>query len=302
MGFNRWHHKNLGFRCSGSDVGHYPDRPFKPAWLTEGDGLDTTAIFKRCRGFISWGSPLETFARTWPQMVHLRPQPPFSPEFEWINLYDPVDVVASPLTSYDNLPRTCRPINFPCRSSLLVLSAHTSYFKTSEKNRARRTAPTVLHWMLQSEKQFVEVAKERGLKYLSNPEAGLRRTVAVTQWIAVLLIGLFIWPIVTGLFVRAIGFIPRQIAEFLTGTQDTSVDQLFRFIDDSISSLQPVPNLITDFWNAVTVIVIVGVVLSLGGIAHFVVDSVFARAAKREPKTGNIEIATAEYADSQFLD
>jgi hypothetical protein len=310
MGYNRWHHSRFRFRRNAADVGDYPDKPYKPTWLEASDGVDSALVLGGCRGFISWGSPLETFARTWRQMVHLRRHSALPKDFEWINLYDPVDVVASPLTSYNNLSEKDRPLNFPCRSSILILSAHTSYFISAIRNRHKRTAPTILQWMLQTEKRFSDIATENNLKPLSYSQICIRRAFAIAQWLIVLLVGLYVWPVATGLFIKAIGFIPRQVAAFLARPEANQlsesgeqpevnwIDNTFRSIEDFIASLQPDLNPASDLEKGIKIITIVAIVLFIGGILHYIIDVILERISRKDRATGNLEIATADYSDN----
>jgi DNA polymerase family A len=80
----------------------FQDDPKCPSWLRVGDALDLRQVFSRCRGFVTWGSPFETFAHLWPAVVQIgrRANENMQANFEWINFYDPSDIIASDLTSF----------------------------------------------------------------------------------------------------------------------------------------------------------------------------------------------------------
>jgi hypothetical protein len=271
MSFNRWYHPRFAYHNTIRVCADYPDKPHPPGWLRPDSALKTTNILERCRGFISWGSPLETFARTWPEMVHLNRTFAAPSNFEWINIYDPVDVVASTLTSYNTVSEEFRPINFACRSSLLVLSAHTSYLNV-KKAKTKRVAPVLLNWMLQSDKTFLEVAGDAGLSSLDNKQVFMRRVGAGLQWLLALVAGLLIWPVSVGLFIRVVGFLPRQIADFLVdhlqnGFGQNGVDQFFNKVDATISKLQPTLNPMEDVYKCLIILAIMIAGLSVGGLS-----------------------------------
>ncbi|WP_375472490.1 tetratricopeptide repeat protein, partial [uncultured Nostoc sp.] len=76
----------------------YPKRPY---WLDPEDMIDRRKLFVKLKGFITYGSPLKKFARLWPAIVYLnQDEKVFRSNFEWINIYDPTDPVASPIEEY----------------------------------------------------------------------------------------------------------------------------------------------------------------------------------------------------------
>lgn len=77
-------------------------RPPRPEWLAADDAIDRARVFARLRGFLTYGSPLETFASLWPAIVSLnRDESVFAPDFEWINVVDPTDPVATEIRHFD---------------------------------------------------------------------------------------------------------------------------------------------------------------------------------------------------------
>jgi hypothetical protein len=153
--------------------------------------------------------------------------------------------------------------------------------------------------MLQSEKAFLDIAVESGLTPLGYWEVAWRRLGAIIQWLVVLLVGLYVWPVATGLFVRVVGFLPREVADFFLRDSDRPnyVDTFFDQLDNAITGLKPDLNIWVDIRNGLEIIIIVATVLLLGGAIHYWTDVVLDRYSRRDRETGNKEVATAEYSD-----
>jgi hypothetical protein len=179
---DRWHHPAVAdLRCKeeGSD---YHDLPKLPIWLLKDDALQVDVILSKLRGFATHGSPLETFARTWPGIVQIRSKvsEALAPSdfetskraipFEWLNIYDPSDLIASKLTSFSgrfnkDLSGIC-PVEIPIRSSINVASSHVKYF------HGRPIFKDIIRWMEDGDKSFGEI---RSTTDLSSSRIVLRR-------------------------------------------------------------------------------------------------------------------------------
>jgi hypothetical protein len=183
MSLTRWYHPNMGGKITTNIIDDYPDRPKCPHWLQPNSGLDTEQIFKNLRGMITFGSPLETFANTWPAMVPVHNSPKLSNDFEWINLYDPIDIVASPLKSFEHEKRQLRPQNVACRASWWITAAHTSYLSANKRNWQERITPPILDWMLDGDRSFDEFSERTTLP---RAEYIVRRFTATIQWLLVI--------------------------------------------------------------------------------------------------------------------
>ena len=181
------------------DLAH-PEQPKTPMWLGREDAIDRKRLFAHFRGFITWGSPLETFAQTWPAIMPVISEDPFSEAFEWLNFYDPVDVVASPLCSFSTRaqtlsPNKLRPKNIPCRSSLSIASAHTAYFRHRNRKDAKsRIGASVAAWIQSPEQSFEETCSNLQFKPLKRRIVYARKILLLIQALVILLFGLWIWP------------------------------------------------------------------------------------------------------------
>jgi hypothetical protein len=106
-----------GNDANQADIDSYVDCPKCPNWLPEDASLDRARLFSKLRGLVTYGSPLETFAKTWPAIVQLRDKIDFNRDFEWVNIYDPTDIVAPVLQSFGhadpNQRGVFRPKNVP---------------------------------------------------------------------------------------------------------------------------------------------------------------------------------------------
>jgi hypothetical protein len=189
MSYDRWHHpalKQYHCKLAGDD---YVDFPRTPVWLSEDDALDLKKLFSRLRGFVSYGSPLETFARTWPAIVQLNLTAIFSEKFEWLNFYDPVDFVASPLSSFskqiDVSHQNVKLVDVPVRSSINIVTSHVKYVGS------RRVMTDLIAWMMHPEKWFVDVKQ---YKSPSRFRIFGRHLAAALQGLVLLFFGGLLWP------------------------------------------------------------------------------------------------------------
>lgn len=80
-------------------VGAVPDyqEPRRRPWLDPYDGgyaaVNREALFEKCLGFVTVGSPLDRFAALWPAIVPVNGQVP-GKRVQWINVHDVQDIVA----------------------------------------------------------------------------------------------------------------------------------------------------------------------------------------------------------------
>jgi hypothetical protein len=139
--------------------------PARPSWLEDGDVINRPALFRKLRGFLTYGSPLNKFAAIWPRIVATatdrRPgaEQPFGTDCRWINLRALQDPVAGNVERFFN-PRPGRPgfagcippihnVDAPFRPNFLI--SHLRYFDVGERF-ARRMAVSQRHglmrWMM----------------------------------------------------------------------------------------------------------------------------------------------------------
>lgn len=210
---NRWNDPNFAkwranFEARSSV--QYPSRPRRPIWLSTESGVDLSKVFERFRGLVTYGSPLETFTRVWPALVQTRKNPPVNKNFEWVNIYDPIDIVSSELTSYGEcLPDTkgtFKPKNFGCHSSWLMSSAHTSYFVLRRKRRDENLLLCLISWMMDGSKPVEASVGSSAAWRVGERRRWAKRFVAVAQGTSLLFLGALTWPMVILLLARSLSF------------------------------------------------------------------------------------------------
>ncbi|EWY37069.1 hypothetical protein N825_21730 [Skermanella stibiiresistens SB22] len=110
----------------------------RPAWLEPDACVSHKELFKRFRGLVTYGSPLDKFAMLWPATIPtLRDQTPFG-EATWHNFYDETDPVSGRLDSFDKVgakPAGLRPRNIPYCSSPIPLLSHVKYLGVPRRDR-----------------------------------------------------------------------------------------------------------------------------------------------------------------------
>jgi hypothetical protein len=254
LNFNRWHHAAFQ-RFKGVDhrsCGSLRDEPRTPSWLLPEDAVKTEDIFLRLRGLITYGSPLEMFANVWPAIVHVKKRVSVPREFEWINIFDPVDVVASPLSSFafqDESGQTIRPTNVSCKASSLITSAHVKYWSARRPLREEGLLATVLDWILSGSEFPSDITK---FKWYANIKGRGRFAIfgilfAIKFLVATILNTVFF---TIGYFVPLNGFDPGEIFE-------TDMGKVFTFLD----RLKPVGYIHLDVGRIVIVICITTAIL-----------------------------------------
>lgn len=75
--------------------------PARPVWLKPNELVYRDEIFKKFRGFLTYGCPLGKFSTLWPARVPLnKAEACFSEHTEWINVFDPLDPVSGPIRMF----------------------------------------------------------------------------------------------------------------------------------------------------------------------------------------------------------
>ena len=319
MSYRRWHHKaldrlkvsveeqnfeNLSERAEAellasakhSISSSYLDCPKCPVWMPVAAELDTARIFSRLRGLITYGSPLETFARTWPAVIEINSEAELPPDFEWINLYDPTDVVAPKLLLFKNAMDDTKisPRNVEVDLSYFIGRSHIQYFALPTDFRQHRVVSQLNSWMLDGTKRF-----EPGYA-MEEEHITHRRFALVAQALLILFIGGLLWPIATlsvlsfigfiiGGFLRVVSYALRNFALFNGASLDEISSDIIERAQSFVAALNP-----TDDWfqSLVHVGTIYGIILAVVAIAsfmHFLRDVVRDRrkyAKPSEPGSG----------------
>jgi hypothetical protein len=253
----------------------YPDQPKCPLWLHPDSAVDMKLLLRGLRGLVTYGSPLETFARTWPAIVlidrqALQPGQKLSPDFEWLNLHDPVDVVASRLSSFgfadSETKGIMKPKNLQCRSSCCILTAHTSYLKPKSTNLNYRALPALFWWLMEPNKCFT-VSEETGAFLIGKKQAGVRKIFALLQWALVLVAGFVIWPYSLIVVARPLLSVVAVLLYFAEGLYE-SVENHWLLFQQWIHSMIMTPHLYRNIVNALWITLCVSVALLIAGFVQ----------------------------------
>ncbi|MEO8716133.1 MAG: hypothetical protein ABI369_14070 [Acetobacteraceae bacterium] len=124
--------------------------PERPAWVHGDELVYRRRVFKKFRGFLTYGSPLEKFASIWPLLVPISQVPAFGSDVVWINVLNPTDPVAGQLKAFISQPTDCcpRPVNVAYSTSRVLLLSHLKYLTYSgEDGLAARTVDWLITGM-----------------------------------------------------------------------------------------------------------------------------------------------------------
>ena len=257
--------------------------------------LDLTKVWERFRGIVTYGSPLETFARTWPAIVQLSTQIPLPKNCEWVNLYDPIDIVASKLSSFgsseQSIAGSLPPQNFACHSSLLIGKSHIGYWNITSAREKDRAVAALIEWMLNPQHQFGEF----GLTGMTEAHHGIRRSIASFQWIVALILGGLLWPFAAfnlllalqfalGGILRALGYFVQKFTVFSADLLQGWAEDLFERARKMLQLLSPTRHFMTDITNVVLIYGTLAAVLVVTGASHYLLDVIRdERDRKRQP-------------------
>lgn len=128
------HDPVLGPRQDGQGRSVNGMRPRRPVWIEDdNEVLRREILFARLRGLVTYGSPLDKFAYLWSQIVNINKDTKvFRDGFEWVNVYEHTDPVASSLSAYTgpNIPAgSPAPQNYAYKASPILLLSHLAYLR-----------------------------------------------------------------------------------------------------------------------------------------------------------------------------
>ncbi|HVJ34527.1 MAG TPA: hypothetical protein VND94_15530 [Terriglobia bacterium] len=197
---DRWNHltgrRDAGPPRDANDMLEFPRSqtepvmPPRPAWVPGHHIVYRDQIFARCRGLLTYGSPLEKFAHIWPAIVPIATRPAFSADMRWINLCDPLDPVSGVLRSFTDPTRTSnvcpQPDEHGYGAAWWLLLAHLCYFRPRGGQGSSAAAAT-LEWLLTDVSTGFR-NKQGGLGngswYQPNsPVFWLRQAIATLSWL-----------------------------------------------------------------------------------------------------------------------
>ncbi|MBI3897214.1 MAG: hypothetical protein HY308_02840 [Gammaproteobacteria bacterium] len=156
--------KNLSDRLKKSEPQPPPpprhEWPMRGPWLDPYKGgyaaIDRAVLFKKFRGFLTLGSPLDRFAAIWPAIVPINAQSVPVP-VPWINVYDVQDPIAGgDIKFFDcsaqktDIGGLSKPVNIAWPDRFWFFRAHNSYWNTCKGKE--RLMDALMHWI--EEKPF----------------------------------------------------------------------------------------------------------------------------------------------------
>lgn len=191
--------------------------PARPAWLGLDDIISRKDLFRKLRGFMTYGSPLSKFAVVWPKIVPInKDNSVFSSDFDWINVYDPTDPVADK-TKYFNLEDYGgKPVvEIPYKAEYVHLLSHVAYLDYN----SRRVCPLVKQvsfWILRG--SDIHPAPQRFS--LGWPNRNLTKIYTLIRYL--------IWFVAAGVVSWLLSrFVPGQVPESIK----TMLNHSFPFVD-----------------------------------------------------------------------
>ena len=114
-------------------------KPYRPVWQDK--RISRKALFEKCEGLITYGSPFWRIADLWTDLVKRNPQADFSPDFKWFNIIDPSDPVATRIKELfigdppaQGQPQFLYPEDIFYRTPKSFLLAHMEYLSAKKEN------------------------------------------------------------------------------------------------------------------------------------------------------------------------
>ncbi|MDJ0715790.1 MAG: hypothetical protein QNJ54_16415 [Prochloraceae cyanobacterium] len=112
-------------------------KPYRPIWQTK--RISRTSLFDKCEGLLTYGSPFWRIADLWPDLVKRNTIHDFKSVFNWYNVLDPSDPVATRIEGLfpencqedENKRKPLHPQDIFYRTPSFFLIAHTQYLSTS---------------------------------------------------------------------------------------------------------------------------------------------------------------------------
>jgi hypothetical protein len=278
MSINRWDSRGLQeFKATSENQTRYAEEPKCPYWMDRDASLDRGRLFEGLRGFITYGSPLEIFAHLWPAIVQINDQNVFSNKFEWLNFYDPTDIVARrPPGSFAG-SESISPTDFCCASSRRVWQAHTRYFHMAGGGKSS-TLPALVEWMVGGAggnpvpRPFAEVAAGRDLFPLTPRQIKSRRRLAEATLFGLLVLCTPFWPMALAYFGRLLdGFVGFLFSAWTPSERAQDLLKIGDFLRVDPSAFWNHPSLAAQeiIWIVVGVAVFV---VTLPSLIHYVWD------------------------------
>lgn len=183
--------------------------PARPTWLDEKDVINRKELFKKLRGVLTYGSPLDKFAALWPRVVATADDRTNNatvfPNTEWLNVVAPHDPVAGRLDSFGYDKKVLgsgltAPQNRSTKCAWRIGLAHIEYFRPAQ--RFARNKPEVsqrrkiMRWL---------TCEPECCKKIDEHSPGLGTFIFLIAGYA--FIFCLLWAFTTGLFVAGTGIL-----------------------------------------------------------------------------------------------
>jgi hypothetical protein len=167
---------------------------FRPAWLDAEHELPAENLFAKFGGLVTYGSPIELFARAWPAALCVaKGRFPFGKagtKAEWLNFVDPKDVIAARINSFTDAHGLV-PQNITVAVGEHVANSHSKYFAPLKPRSP--TAEALVHWLVTGG-SFKDSQQVCELTSLAPDLERRHRNRGFLQWVIVLIAGVIIWP------------------------------------------------------------------------------------------------------------
>ena len=132
-------------------------KPYRPVWQTK--RISRKSLFDKCEGLLTYGSPFWRIADLWPDLVKRNIKHDFKSEFNWYNVIDPSDPVATRTEGLfpknckedEDKPKPLHPQDVFYRTPSIFLLAHKDYLSTTNTSLISQLLPWVC-----SKKEIIE--------------------------------------------------------------------------------------------------------------------------------------------------
>lgn len=163
------------------------------SWRESGSAIDRKNLFSKLKGFVTYGSPLKKYSILWPWLVRKNSDPHvFRQDFEWINIYDPLDPVASRTEFFSKEIAPIEPQEFAYSTGGWHLDCHLKYFNYIDDNSLVKS---VVNW-IHSGDRFEDEAKAVETKFLTSIQEKNKHRCRRGKTLVIL----FLFPFLLGVF------------------------------------------------------------------------------------------------------
>jgi len=198
----RWqklkYYRMAGPAATGAALPGPPNLPRRPAWAADNEIVYRSRIFDRCRGFLTYGSPLQKFAGLWPALVPISRENAGMNTMEWINVFDPIDPVSGELKAFQSQPAVCCPqardVGYSAYWVLMLAHLHYLTHRAEPTKPADDVATRTIRWMIvRKNATFGPPPNTPASNLWYDAKSGPRRLRCIAAWLS--------WIIAAGLLI-----------------------------------------------------------------------------------------------------